>query len=343
MPRHLRVEFPGAIYHVTIRGNARQKIFNDDHDRERFLQRLSDSVETYGEQLYLFCLMSNHVHLVVETPSSNLRKFMQSLETGYTVYYNLRHDSCGHLFQGRYKAKLVEGDEYLLKLSRYVHLNPVFVRFEKDLELKERIEHLRNYRWSSYRGYIGQDKHLSYVKYEPLLMQTGVKPRRQALSYRRYVEEGLARNDNEFKEILKGPTIGGEEFCARIRDAWQDLAGKVAQPKDVDLRHRSLTLESHVVLETISRHMLVSMGAFRERRRNSLLRPVAAQMLLKYAGLTNRAVAMLLNLQSGEAAGIQARKAQAAQKHDKQTQRLIEVIEDDLRHYVLDFEGQRKC
>ena len=78
MPRHLRVEYPGAIYHVTIRGNARQNIFNDDHDRERFLQRLADSVETYGEQLYLFCLMSNHVHLVVETPSPNLRKFMQS-------------------------------------------------------------------------------------------------------------------------------------------------------------------------------------------------------------------------------------------------------------------------
>ena len=268
---------------------------------------------------------------------------MQSLETGYTVYYNLRHDTCGHLFQGRYGAKLVEGDEYLLKLSRYVNLNPVFVRSEKSLELKERIEHLRNYGWSSYRSYIGKDKPLSYVKYEPLLAQTGVKPRRQALSYRQYVEEGLAGNDEEFKEILKGPTIGGEEFCARIRDAWQDLASKVAQPKDVDFRHRSPTLESHVVLETISRHMLVSMGAFRERRRNSLLRPVAAQMLLKYAGLTNRAVAMLLNLQSGEAAGIQARKAQAAQKHDKQTQRLIEVIEDDLRHYVLDFEGQRKC
>jgi len=342
MPRHLRVEFPGAIYHVTIRGNARQKIFDDDQDRERFLQRLADSIETYGERLYLFCLMSNHVHLVVETPSANLRKFMQSMETGYTVYYNLRHDTCGHLFQGRYGAKLVEGDEYLLKLSRYVHLNPVFIGCEKSLELKERIKQLRNYRWSSYRSYIGKDKPLSYVKYGPLLAQTGVKPRCQAMNYRRYVEGGLAGNDEEFKEIIKGPTIGGDEFCARIRDAWQDLVDKVAQPEDVDFRCRSPLLESQAVLETISRHMCVPIGAFRERRRNSLVRPVAARMLLKYAGLTNRAAAVLLNLHSGQAAGIQARKAQTKQKQDKQTRRLMEAIEDDLQHHVLGFGGQRK-
>ena len=98
-----------------------------------------------------------------------------------------------------------------------------------------------------------------------------------------------------------------------------------------------------MVLETISRHMLVPMEAFRERRRNSLLRPVAAQMLLKYAGVTNRAAAVLLNLHAGEAVGIQARKAQAAQKQDKQTQRLMEAIEYDLRQYVLGFDGQHKC
>lgn len=336
MPRPLRVEFPGAIYHVTIRGNARQKIFDDDHDRERFLQRLAESVETYGARVYLFCLMSNHVHLVLETPAANLGRLMQSLGTGYTMYYNLRHATCGHLFQGRYGAKLVEGDEYLLKLSRYVHLNPVFVGVEKSLELKQRIERLRSYRWSSYRSYIGKDKPLSYVKYGPLLAQTGVKPRRQVMNYRQYVEEGLAGSDKEFKEILKGPAIGGDEFCARIRDAWQDLAGKAAQLEDVVFRRRSPKLESQAVLEVVSRHMRVREGAFRERRRNSLLRPVAAQMLLKYAGLTNRAAAVLLNLRSGEAVGIQARKAQAAQKQDKRTQRLMEAIEADLRRHVMD-------
>jgi REP element-mobilizing transposase RayT len=89
MGRHLRVEFPGVIYHVTIRGNAGQAIFSHERDRERFLRRLAAGVETYGVRLYLFCLMTNHVHLVVETPDTNLSRFMQNLEAGYTVYYNL--------------------------------------------------------------------------------------------------------------------------------------------------------------------------------------------------------------------------------------------------------------
>ena len=114
MPRHLRISFPGAIYHVTVRGNARQAIFRGDEDRKRLVGRLEESVASYGVRVYLYCLMSNHLHLVLETPGGNLSRFMQSLLTGYTVYYNLRHKNCGHLFQGRYGAKLVAGDEYLL-------------------------------------------------------------------------------------------------------------------------------------------------------------------------------------------------------------------------------------
>ena len=140
MPRQLRVQFPGAIYHVTIRGNGRDDIFVNDHDRERFLRRLAESLETYGVRLYLFCLMSNHVHLVLETPRGNLSRFMQSVETGYTVYYNFRHNRTGHVLQGRYGAKLVEGNEYLLNLSRYVHLNPVFIDKIKNLSLKKGLK-----------------------------------------------------------------------------------------------------------------------------------------------------------------------------------------------------------
>jgi len=329
MPRHLRVEFAGAIYHVTIRGNARQRIFDDDHDRERFLQRLAESVDTYGVQVFLFCLMINHVHLVVETPLANLHKFMQSLETGYTVYYNLRHDNCGHLFQGRYAAKLVEGDEYLFKLSRYIHLNPVFVDAVKNLELKKRLEYLRNYKWSSYRSYIGTDKSLPYITYGPLLAQSSAKAHRQKPNYRHYVEGGVSETDAEFNEILKGPAIGGYDFCSRVRNAWQDIASKAAKPEDVEFRKRSLNLESQIVLEIVSQHMHVDVEMFRERRRNSPLRPIAALMLLKYTGMTNRAVAAELNLKSGEAVGIQARKAQAMQKNNK---RLMEAIENELKH-----------
>ena len=129
MARKLRVEYKGAIYHVTCRmlGNARSKLFIDAADRMRFLDSLAERVKQYNIRLYMYVLMNNHFHLVFETPEGNCSKFMHSLSTSYTVYYNLRHNRHGHLFDGRYKSKLVDGDEYLLSLSRYVHLNPVKV------------------------------------------------------------------------------------------------------------------------------------------------------------------------------------------------------------------------
>lgn len=338
MPRHLRVKFPGAIYHVTIRGNARQNIFVDDHDRWRFLTRLAESVETYGVRLYLFCLMNNHVHLVLETPDTNLSRFMQSLETGYTVYYNLRHGTSGHLFQGRYGAKLVEGDEYLLKLSRYVHLNAVFVGRVKGLPLGERISCLRDYRWSSYRSYIGKEKRLKYVAYGPILAQAGAKKSRQQREYRRFVEEGVAETDRDFRAILKGSAlaIGGDGFCAWVRDLCNDLAEKAAKPEDVSFRRQIQRLASAEVLEVVSRHVGVSAESLREKRRNSLARPVAARMLVKYAGLTNREIAGILGVKSGVAVGMQARKAIVAMQSDKKAARLITAIEEDLQRCMSD-------
>jgi REP element-mobilizing transposase RayT len=150
MARKLRVHFPGAIYHVTLRGVGRCSIFMDDRDRERFLNRLAAGVELDGVRIYMFCLMSNHAHLLVETPKANLDRFMHRVETGYSVFFNLRHGRSGHLTQGRYGAKLVEGDEYLLKLSRYLHQDPVCTKRLEKLPLKERVALLRGYAWSSY-------------------------------------------------------------------------------------------------------------------------------------------------------------------------------------------------
>lgn len=169
MARKLRVEYPGAIYHITHRGNGRRRIFNDDRDRERFLVRLAESADTYNIRVFMFCLMSNHVHLVCETPQGNISRFMQSLITGYTVYFNLKNKHCGHLFQGRFGAKLVEGDSYLLSLTRYVHLNPVFIAAVKKLPLQDRLARLNAWRWSSYQGYVDGTRALKFVEYGPVL------------------------------------------------------------------------------------------------------------------------------------------------------------------------------
>ena len=125
MARPLRIEWPGALYHVTDRGNERQLIFRDDQDRRKFLHYFEETIEKFGLIVHALCLMPNHYHIEIETPNGNLSKAMQWLKTTYTVYFNHRHSRSGHLFQGRYKSIVVEKDSYLLELSRYIHLNPV--------------------------------------------------------------------------------------------------------------------------------------------------------------------------------------------------------------------------
>ena len=146
MARPVRIEYPGAVYHVICRGNNRQAVFRDDQDRKRYLEKLSFYCEQKGVDLLCYCLLTNHVHLLLETPGGNLSKMMQPFQTSYTVFFNKRHGRTGHVFEQRYKALLVDKDNYLLEVSRYIHLNPVAVRI---------VGRPEEYRWSSYAAYLG--------------------------------------------------------------------------------------------------------------------------------------------------------------------------------------------
>jgi len=115
MARKLRIQYEGAIYHVTFRGNARQAIFGDDRDRERLTERVGEGAEDFGVRVYGYCWMGNHGHLLLETPAANVSAFMASVLSGYTVYYNLRHETSGHVMQGRFGSTVVSGDAYLLR------------------------------------------------------------------------------------------------------------------------------------------------------------------------------------------------------------------------------------
>ena len=128
MARALRLLFPGAYYHVTCRGNERKAVFRDDTDRSVFLEKLKKSIEIYGVRLHAYVMMDNHFHLIVETPGGNLSEFMRHFNIVYTAAFNRRHKRVGHLYQGRYKAILIDQESYLLELTRHVHVNPVRVR-----------------------------------------------------------------------------------------------------------------------------------------------------------------------------------------------------------------------
>jgi putative transposase len=146
MARPLRIEFPGAVYHVTSRGDRREAIFDDDADRHAFLNVVAQATERFDAAILAYCLMDNHYHLVIHTRRGNLSRFMQQLNGVYTQAYNRRHRKVGHLFQGRFKGILVDENAYLLEVCRYVDLNPVRARMVRDPG---------NWRWSSYSAHTG--------------------------------------------------------------------------------------------------------------------------------------------------------------------------------------------
>ncbi len=202
MARPLRVEFENAIYHLCARGNARQVVFHDEQDRVRFVKLLGESAQRFDAGILCFVLMSNHFHLVAQTHRPNLRRWMHWLLVSYTVYFNRRHRSGGHLFQGRYKSFLVQEGDYLLGLSRYVHLNPVRGVSLGRGSPRDRRKRLRDFGWSSYPGYAGIKAQYPFVEEEMVLGELSGARRTERLRYRRFVEEGLLREiENPFEAV----------------------------------------------------------------------------------------------------------------------------------------------
>ena len=219
MVRPLRIEYEGAWHHISCRGNERKSIFVDKKDRKQFLTILSHSLELYCVELHVYVLMPNHFHLVVRTRKANLNKFMQRFNTAYTVYFNRRHKRSGHLYQGRYKGILIDGEHYLLELSRYVHLNPVRRKAYAEKSIEEKKRMLHDYQWSSYQGYIGLENQQEFVEYQTILEMFGKRDiPKTMIRYRNFVQNGILKEmSGTIWEEVKGQTIlGGEEFVEEI-------------------------------------------------------------------------------------------------------------------------------
>lgn len=215
---------------------------------------LSESLQRYDVRLYLFCLMTNHMHLILETPVGNLSRFMHRLQTAYTIYFNRRHNQSGHLVQGRYGASMVNEDGYILRLSRYVHLNPVFTEAHKSKPVQERIKVLRNYPRSSYASYIGRSKRLGYVGYAPILEMLEHSKRKQAGTYRRFVESGIANIDAPFitDKNRSRLCIGSEESHRRVKELYSDRVEEYASREDVSFRRTADTIPEQDALNAVS-------------------------------------------------------------------------------------------
>ncbi len=209
MTRPLRIQYPGAYYHVTSRGNERKNIFRKAGDRKQFLLYLKSAYLRYGAVIHVFCLMDNHYHLLLETPKGNLSQIMLHINGAYTNYFNIKHKRRGHLFQGRYKAIVIEADSYAGELSRYIHLNPVRASL---------IDVPEKYKWSSYRYYLGRKNKPEWLSTDFIL---GYFEGDGSFPEKRYKEFVNAKLYGEYESPLNETTastiLGAEDFIETIR------------------------------------------------------------------------------------------------------------------------------
>jgi len=255
MARPLRIEYDGALYHVTSRGNERKLIFKDTTDRVSFLSILSQVTERFHWFCHAHCLMDNHYHLVIETPDGNLSKGMRQLNGVYTQAFNRRHRRVGHLFQGRFKGILVQKDSHFLEVCRYVVLNPVRAKA---------VNNPREWAWSSYRPTAGLGKVPACLTTEEILGQFGQRRAASQEKYREYVKDGM-EHSSIWEDLEAQSLLGVEGFAEALRDhvtgtrrvreipKGQRLLGRESLTKLFE-RAKTKTKRDRLIAEAVNRH-----------------------------------------------------------------------------------------
>jgi len=208
MARKPRIEFEGALYHIIARGNQRQDIFRGREDFTKYLDLLSRYKERYSFFLYAYALMTNHVHLLLETTQTPLSKILQGLQQSYTSYFNRKYSTVGHLFQGRYKAILCNKDEYLLTLIKYIHLNPLRAKATKTLE---------DYLWTSHSAYLMEVQNSGLLDTDFVLQMFSQKKSTAIRRYRDFMSDGSIVEKEEIYKTVDQRLLGDETFVEMIK------------------------------------------------------------------------------------------------------------------------------
>ena len=311
MARKPRVHYPAALYHVILRGNGGQEIFFGQEDRFRFYLLLQEGIERYGHQVHAFCLMTNHVHLAIQVGEVGLPRIIQNLAFRYTRWVNWRRNRTGHLFQGRYKAVLIDADSYLLELARYIHLNPVrsgMVRRPED------------YPWSGHRAYLGLET-IPWLTTDWVLSMFSNRRDRAQRVYRRFVEEG--GEEGHQGEYGKGSEIdsrilGDMVFIDKVLGQSQE---RLKRPIAVD------EIVSRVCKEFSLREEMLS-GSGKDRKL-SKVRAIAAWLVLDSGNLTLSELSKRVNRDSSTlstAAKLLEKQAQT----DTELRGLMKKIREEL-------------
>lgn len=284
MARPLRLNFAGGVYHVTARGNERKAIVRDDTDRRLFLDTLARTVAQYRVRCHAWVLMRNHYHVLLETPTPNLSLALRHLNGVYTQAFNRRHHRVGHLFQGRFKAIVVEKDAYLLELCRYIVLNPVRAGL---------VSHPRAYAWSSYRATGGEAAVPPWLTVDWVLEQFATTRRVAQEAYLGFVNEGMRGGPSPWDRVVGQLYLGSRPFIHRVQRYME-------RRSDQEIPHRQRhpeRLSADEVLGTVARGYGVPVSQLlRRTRRPSEARQVAVYGLRRYAGLGLTAIARRMGI-----------------------------------------------
>lgn len=295
MSRALRIAFPDALYHLSARGNRQEEIFRGPDDYARFERLLAESLERYQVELHAFALLPNHFHLLARTLKPNVSRWMHWLITTYSLWFNRRHQLVGHVFQGRYKAFLVQEGDHLLELSRYLHLNPVRGPSFGNANSEERRARLGDYQWSSYRGYAGFGQQKAFVREHLVFdeLSGGKCDRKARAQYREFVDEGVRLNiANPFRKVRRQIALGDESFEQRLNKrikAMHDRAREIT-----GLKRSRRVRDSAGLIDRVARHYRVARQTIlNPAEPGSEARNVAIWLLRQKGGLTLREIGQI--------------------------------------------------
>ncbi len=308
MARRPRLFAAGVLYHVIVRGNQRQKTFTAESDYQAYIERLARYRKKYDYVLHAYCLMPNHVHLLVESSEQPLAKFMQGLQQSYSQYFNRKHRKTGHVFEGRYKAILCQKDEYLLQLIRYIHLNPVRAGMVRSPE---------RYRYSGDHVYL-QGKATETIDPATVLSMLGGKQ-----AYRRFVQDGLSEgHKEEYYAVEDQRFLGAEGFGERLLKKETGLSGKRRTRRSIE-----------TVARELAKLLKIDVQALRSRDRGwaiSKARTIAAYVLVRRLGYRLSDVAAYFGRDMATLATLLARLSDRVQANDtarREIERLNEIVE----------------
>ena len=315
MARFLRIEYAGAFYHVLNRGQRREPIVQDGQDCERFVSDLSKLAQQYAVLIHGYCLMTNHYHLIIETPHANLSQAVQWLNVAYATYYNRRHHLCGHLFQGRFKAILLDGGPYLEAVSRYIHLNPVRAGIIADA---------RRYAWSSCRYFVGADRVPDWLQTHQILGRFAPTVKAAQRRYGEYLAEPAG---DPFVDVVAGSILGSPTFTEWVKNTF--LSRRSADPEIPALQVLQTRPSVPRIVQAVAQYYdvapetILAPGGKRNHRRD-----VAIFLTREFSGLRCRDLGRYFGGIGGPAVTMRCREVRRRAAKDRQLAKDL----DRLRH-----------